>query len=303
MRWRGTLSAAGLAALLVTGTAIAAGAADPAQNVKDDGGRIDPPTSGGFCDEGDAVRTIRPDKGPFFGIRVNSMDVRAEAKRVACLEYACDGLLPGDGSKRYQLVRNVWRGGVAPNESCDEVLAAPLPAGAEVRYETFIRTTRWVRDVGPDGETPVGGFVGEMRIDAARGAGDATIRLPLVALRLIGTQGLRPGRGDPTDALAGSDKRCGAPLHEEGFYQGGFDRRGLAFLARLAQEQGGSVEPFRTLAGARIVGTFEGQLTLDPTADVRPYRFCNLASGVWWFDGLLGWRCRDVVVADPAADR
>ena len=299
MRWSGSFSAAGLAALLVTGTALAAGAADPAQNVKDEGGPIDAPTRGGFCDAADAVRTIRPDKGPFFGIRVNSMDVRAEAKRVACLEYACRGLLPGDGSKRYQLVRNVWRGGVTPDAGCDETLAAPLPEGADVRYEAFLRTTRWVRDVGGNGETPVGGFVGEMQIDAARGTGADTLRLPLVALRLIGTQGLRPGRGDPAEnVLAAQDKRCSAPLHEEGFYQGGFDRRGLAFLARLAHEQGGSIEPFRMLAGARIVGTFEGQLTLDPTADVRPYRFCNLESAVWWFDGLLGWRCRDVVVAD-----
>ena len=301
------MSAAGVAALLVTGTALAAGAADPAQDVKDDGGRIDAPTRGGFCDEADAVRAIRPDKGPFFGIRVNSMDVRAEARRVACLEYACRGLLPDEGSHRYQLVRNVWRGGVAPNEGCDETLAAPLPVGAEVRYETFIRTTRWVRDTGPNGVTPVGGFVGEMRIDAARGTGDATIRLPLVALRLIGTQGLRPGRGDPSESAVAlsdaSDKRCGAPLHEEGFYQGGFDLRGLAFLARLARDRGDSIEPFRMLATARIAGTFEGTLTLDPTADVRPYRFCNLASAVWWFDGLLGWRCRDAVVADPAAAR
>jgi hypothetical protein len=301
------LPAAGLAALLVAGTALAGGVASPAQNaddVKDDGGPIDPPTRGGFCDEADVVRTIRPDKGPFFGLRVNSMDMRAEAKRVACLEYACHGLLPGDGSKRYQLVRNVWRGGVAANEPCDEVLAAPLPEGAEVRYEAFLRTTRWVRDVGPNGETPVGGFVGEMKIEAARGTGDATLRLPLVELRLIGTQGLRPGRGDPAESvLAASDKRCGAPLHEEGFYQGGFDRRGLAFLARIAREQGGSIEPFRALAGARIVGTFEGQLTLYPTADVRPYRFCDLESGVWWFDGLLGWRCHDAVVADPEAAR
>ena len=298
------MSAAGLAALLVTGTALAAGAAEPAGNVQDDGGRIDPPTRGGFCDEADAVRPIRSDRGPFFGIRVNSMDLRAEAKRVACLEYACQGLLPGDGSQRYQLVRNVWRGGVAKNEDCDEVLAAPLPEGADVRYEAFLRTTRWVRDHGPNGETPVGGFVGEMQIDAARGTGDQTLRLPLVDLRLIGTQGLRPGRGDPSEAvLAASDKRCGAPLHEEGFYQGGFDRRGLTFLARIAHEQGGSIEPYRALAGARIVGTFEGQLTLAPTDDVRPYRFCNLESGVWWFDGLLGWRCRDVVVGEPAETR
>lgn len=300
MRWRSVLPAAGVAALLVTGTALAAGAAAPAQNAQDDGGTIDAPTRGGFGDAADAVRPIRTDRGPFFGLRVNSMDLRAEAKRVACLEYACQGLLPGDGSKRYQLVRNVWRGEVAPNASCDETLAAPLPAGADVRYEAFVRTTRWVRDVGPNGETPVGGFVGEMQIDAARGTGDSAIRLPLVDLRLIGTQGLQPGRGDPTTVLAASDKRCSAPLHEEGFYQGGFDRRGLALLARVAHEQGGSIEPFRMLAGARIVGTFEGQLTLGPSDDTRPYRFCDLASGVWWFDGLLGWRCRDAVVGDTA---
>lgn len=301
MRWRGVSCAAGLAALLVTGTALAAGVAAPAQpanDAEDDGGPIDPPTRGGFCDAADAVRPIRRDKGPFFGLRVNSMDLRAEAKRVACLEYACHDLLPGEGSRRYQLVRNVWRGGVAPNEHCDETLAAPLPEGADVRYEAFLRTTRWVRDTGPNGETPVGGFVGEMKIDAARGSGEDTLRLPLVELRLIGTQGLRPGRGDPMDALASSDKRCSAPLHEEGFYQGGFDRRGLAFLARVAQLQGGDVAPFRALAGARIVGTFEGQLTLGEADDARPYRFEDLASGVWWFDGLLGWRCRDAVVAD-----
>jgi hypothetical protein len=299
--------AAGLAALLVTGTALAAGVADanPADDAADDGGRIDAPTRGGFCDAADAVRPIRRDKGPFFGLRVNSMDVRAEAKRVACLEYACHDLLPGEGSRRYQLVRTVWRGGVSPNEHCDETLAAPLPAGADVRYEAFLRTTRWVRDRGPNGETPVGGFVGEMKIDAARGSGEDTLRLPLVALRLIGTQGLRPGRGDPSALdLAAPDKRCSAPLHEEGFYQGGFDRRGLAFLARVAQEQGGDVAPFRALAGARIVGTFEGQLTLaESDEDNRPYRFCNLKSGVWWFDGLLGWRCRDAVVGDPEAAR
>ena len=291
MRSVNWLVATGLAGVMVAGTALAGGGAEA-------GGAKPPELNGGLGDPADSVRKIDRKRGPFYGLRVNSMDLAAEATRIACFEYACDGLLPGEGAQKYQVVRSAWRGEITPNTACDEVLGAALAPGANVRYPAHMITTRWIRDVGPNGRTPVGGFVGELAISVARGEGADAVKLPLIALRVIGTQGLRPGRGDPDDLLTSNMERCSAPRHDEGSYHGGFDRRGLAFLANAAQEAGGDVEHFRTLANSRIVGTFEGQLSIDDTADARPDRFCNLTKGQWWFDGLLGWRCKRAAVVE-----
>lgn len=289
MQWKRWATSLGLAGAMVTGTALAAGGASDAAGVKA------PPARGGLGDPADAARVVDADRGPFYGIRVNAMDLRADAKRVACFEYAIAGILPGEGAERYQLVRTAWRGDVTRDADCDEVLGLPFPAEAAVRYVGRMVTTRWIRDVGPNGKTPVGGFVGELAVDVTRGdSADAPV-LPLLALRVIGTQGLRPSRGDEF-GIAGD--RCSAPPHDEGFYQGGYDRRTLTVLARVAQDAGRPVETFRILANARIVGTFEGELTLDPTMDPRPNRFCALSSGTWSFGGLLGWRAKRVAVAE-----
>ena len=108
---------------------------------------------------------------------------------MACLEYALPGTFAGEGSQRYQLVRTAWAGDVKRDADCDEVLGLAFPPGASVRYVGRMTTTRWIRDTGPNGRTPVGGFVGTLAVDVTRGdAADAPV-LPLLALRVIGTQG------------------------------------------------------------------------------------------------------------------
>lgn len=295
MRWltRGA-AAAGLAAVMVAGTALAAGAGSVEADAD---ARVDvPSTRGGLGDAADGSRAIDATNGRFYGIRVNSMNLAAEAKRVACFEYAIPDLETGTTAEKYQLVRSVWRGEMKRNESCDEVLGLTLPEGALVRFPARMMTTRWIRDVGPNGSTPVGGFVGELAVSVTRGELEP---VPLLALRVIGTQGLRPHRGDPEDATYSEMERCSAPLHDEGFYQGGFDRRGLVRFAKIAKAAGDDLKLLRELANARIIGTFEGRVALDAALDERAYRFCNLSKGAWWFDGLLGWRARRVVVSEP----
>jgi hypothetical protein len=280
---------------MVAGTAFAAGGAGSDGSVKA------PQLRGGLGDPSDATHVVDGDRGPFYGLRVNSMNFAADAKNVANFEYTIAGFLPGDGRETYQLVRTAWRGDVTRNMDCDEVLGLAFPAGASLRYVGRMVTTRWIRDVGPNGKTPVGGFVGEFSVAVTRGdTADAPV-LPLLALRVIGTQGLRPMRGDPTDPTYSPMDRCSAPLHDEGFYQGGFDHRTLTVLAKGAQDAGNSLKPYRALWNTRIIGTFEGRLDLAPTADPLAYRFGALSKGAWWFDGLMGWKADRAAVPSTAS--
>src|SRR5262245_35105703 len=80
-------------------------------------------------------RPIHPTNGPWFALRVNSMDVAAEAENLAAFEYACHGFAPGEDAKKYVLVRTYYKGSVAPSE-CDELLSILLPEGATARYRT-----------------------------------------------------------------------------------------------------------------------------------------------------------------------
>jgi len=245
---------------------------------------------GGFGDPADLRRVPPWRRGPAYGLRVNSMDVEAKALNLAWFDYACDGLSPDEGSRRYQLVRTAYLGAVTPDKDCDEILRFVVPPDAAVRYEARMITTRWVRDVGPNGVTPVGGFLGEMSVSVTRGG---LAPVPIFNVRLAGTQGLRPQRADPTDSTVVPGDRCSAPLHDEGFYAGGFDRRGLTRLAHASQNAGGPPpEAFRKLLNARVLGTFEGRLELSPSTEARPYRFARIDKAAWWFDGLVGWRCK-----------
>jgi hypothetical protein len=287
---------------MVAGTAFAAGASGNVGGSADGGADPTPYFSGGFGASADGNRPIDAVNGPFYGLRVNSMDFTADAKRVAEFDYTLAGFLPGDADQHYQLVRTVWSGDVARDANCDEMLGLPFPADASVRFLGRMTTTRWIRDLGPNGKTPVGGFVGDFDVDVTR-AGAETVVVPLLSLRVIGTQGLRPAMADPTLSTSGDTDRCSSPLHDEGFYQGVFARRTLFVLAKAAQASGDSFATYRQLANARIVGTFEGTLQLDPTADPRPYRFGALSKGTWNFDGVLGWRGRrtDVPAPTPGA--
>jgi hypothetical protein len=282
--WASSAVAAGV---LVAGTAFAAGGASVSVTAGVGAGV----QRGGFGDPADLRRVSPLRRGPAYGLRVNSMNVAADAMNLAWYEYACDGLTSAEGSRRYQLVRTAYLGTVTPDKDCDEILRFVVPPGADVRYEARMITTRWVRDIGPNGTTPVGGFLGEMNVSVTRGD---LAPVSIFNVRLAGTQGLRPERGDPTDSTAVPGDRCSAPLHDEGFYAGGFDRRGLTRLANVSQADGGAPpEAFRKLLNARVLGTFEGSLVLQPTADVRPYRFAHIDKAAWWFDGLVGWRCKD----------
>lgn len=278
--------------LVVGASAASAGKGGPADDVPDGGPVKEKPTFGGSVDD---LKPIENGKGPFYGLRVNSMDLRADARRVACFDYECEGLLPAEGKQAYQLVRTAWKGPVAPNASCDEILAAALPKDAAVVYAGRMVTTRWIRDVGPAG-TPVGGFVGRLevlvaRTDVAADSADA-VPVPLLQFRLIGTQGLRPQKGDPDDAAASADARCNAPLHDEGFYQGGFDRRALKALVGRFGDSDAAMRVFKMLGEAQIIGTFEGSLHLGASDSTKAFDFCALDKGGWWFDGVAGWRCR-----------
>jgi len=281
-RWAVAALAAGV---LVAGTAVAAGGATA---------KVDVSTAasarGGFGDHSDVRRVPSDRRGPFYGLRVNSMDVAADAMNLAWFEYTCDGLTPSEPRRRYQLVRTAYLGDVTPDADCDEILRVVVPPDAKVRYEARMITTRWVRDIGPNGVTPVGGFLGEMNVSVTRGD---LAPVPIFSARLAGTQGLRPHRGDASDATAVPGDRCSSPLHDEGFYSGGFDKRGLTVLAKASQNSGGApVSTFRKLLNARILGTFEGRLELEPSlsADARPYRFGRIAKAAWWFDGVVGWK-------------
>jgi hypothetical protein len=288
--WASSAVAAGV---LVAGTAFAAGGA----SVSVEAEVSSSVSRGGFGDHADSRRVPTWRRGPFYGLRVNSMDVAAEAMNLAWFEYGCEGLTPSEPRRRYQLIRTAYLGEVTPDEHCDEILRTVVPPSANVEYQARMITTRWVRDIGPNGVTPVGGFLGDMSVSVKR---TDLAPVPIFNARLAGTQGLRPRRGDATDAVAAADDRCSAPLHDEGYYFGSFDRRGLTRLALVSQNAGGApVSTFRKLLNARILGTFEGRLELEPSTDVRPYRFGRIAKADWWFDGLVGWKRRP---ADEPSD-
>ncbi len=160
------------------------------------------------------------------------------------------------------------------------------------RRGSITRTTRWIRDVGPNARTPVGGFVGRMDIDAVIAVGDGEGVLPYLDFGIIGTQGLRPRRADP-EATEATDEtsRCDAPFHDEGYYDGRFDRRGLRRLAGLVKGDELAIARLRRLAQTRFIGTFEGRTFLDDDR-VREFDFCELDRVVWWMDGIAGFRCK-----------
>jgi hypothetical protein len=183
-----------------------------------------------------------------------------------------------------------------------------------VSYRAITITTRWIRDVGPNGRTPVGGFIGRMDIDALVRIGDSQGYLPYLDFGLIGTQGLRPRRGDP-DAAADENEttRCDAAFHDEGYYDGHFDRRGLKRLLGVVGDDPIAIARLRRLASTRIVGTFEGRTRLDEDREGL-YDFCELDEVVWWMDGIAGHRCKkppevndrtpdDVVLDTPRSAR
>jgi hypothetical protein len=282
-----------VATCLVAAAASASAGKGPASDDVPDGGPVkEKPTFGGMVDD---LKPIEHGKGPFYGLRVNSMDLAGDARRVAAFDYECEGFLPGEDKQTYQVVRTAWKGPITPNASCDEVLAAALPKDAAVKYAGRLVTTRWIRDVGPTG-TPVGGFVGRLEVLVGRTDVDADSEdaklVPLLQFHVIGTQGLRPHRGDPDDAEASAEARCGAPLHDEGFYRGGFDKRSLKALAARFSDSNVGNRLVKTLAEAQIVGTFEGRLHLGASESEKAYDFAALDKAGWWFDGVMGWKCR-----------
>ena len=241
----------------------------------------------------DQDRAIRSDRGPFFGLRVNSMDVRGEAITLACIEYRCSGLLPDEPLRRYQMVRHGYRDAPIRALDCDEILPAVF-VGHTAHYRAQVITTRWMRMQGPSG-SPIGGFLGVARIDAILEPDetlDRRVRIPFIDLGLIGTTGMRPGRShDAADSDLVND-RCDTPFHDEGYYQGSFNRKGLRKIQRLVNDDcGDRIRVLRKLAGAVVAGTFEGRHVLridDPNS--RDY--CEIGESAWWFDGLLGHRCK-----------
>ena len=174
---------------------------------------------------------------------------------------------------------------------CDEILGRAL-GDRVIRYRAITRTTRWIRDTGPNGRSPVGGFVGRMDIDAVIRVGDGEGVLPYLDFGIIGTQGLRPRRADP-EATEETEEtsRCDAPFHDEGYYDGRFDRRGLRRLAKLVDGDELAIARLRRLAQTRFVGTLEGRTFLDEDR-AREFDFCELDAVAWWMDGIAGFRCK-----------
>lgn len=245
-----------------------------------------------FADPGVHRRPVHAKNGPFFALRVHSMDVAADAETLSSFEYACDDFVAGGTPERYDLVRTLFRGTVTPTE-CDEVLGILVPKGAKAEYRARFGTTRWMRRAGPAG-TPVGGFVGRMEVAATVTHADAAVEtdLPVLDLRIVGTTGMRPMRGDPDDATLQDEDRCRAPRHDEGWYVGGFSRRTLAHLLEKGDaDDAERIRYVRTLARAIVAGTFEGRLKIDPQPDDR-FDYANVAAGAWWWDGLAGVDCR-----------
>ena len=247
----------------------------------------------------DHERPIRPSKHAFFGLKVNSMDVEGDARTLACYEYVCPGILPNDQPHRYQFVRHAYRNAGLNALLCDEILPIAF-VGHTVTYSADVLTSRWMRRRGPSG-TPIGGFVGKLYVNATVTVGndvERTVRIPFLDINLIGTTGLRPGRStNAVDSRTVVD-RCNAPLHDEGYYQGVFHRKGLRVIERLVRpDSAAHIRILRRLAGSVIAGTFEGRLSLPQgVADTADY--CDLTTARWWFDGLLGYRCRKIA-PDP----
>jgi len=283
MRCGHTLRSVAIAALLVGGTAaIPLLAIDEAEAG---------PSRALFARDSDNERTIHVRRGPFFGLRVNSMDVESDALVFACFQYRCPALAPDGAPDKYQVVRSAQVDLDVDVGECDELLGRAL--GDRVRsYRAITITTRWIRMIGPNGRTPVGGFIGRMDIDALVRVGDNQGYLPYLDFRLIGTQGLRPRRGDPDAAEdAGETTRCDAVFHDEGYYDGRFDRHGLRRLLNLVDGDAVAIARLRRLASTRIVGTFEGRTRLDNDRE-REFDFCELDEVVWWMDGIAGYRCK-----------
>ncbi len=283
MRCPHTLRSAGLAALLVGGAAVLPALTVPEAEAA--------PGKALFARDSDNDRALHPRRGPFFGLRVNSMDVESNARVLACFRYRCPPLAPDGAPDEYQVVRSAQVDLDVKIGECDEVLGRALGDRA-ISYRATTITTRWIRTVGPNGRTPVGGFIGRMDIDALVRIGDHTGYLPYLDFRLIGTQGLRPHRGDPeAEPDARETTRCDAAFHDEGYYEGQFDRRGLRRLLGVVDGSALAIARLRRLASARIVGTFEGRTQLDESA-ASEFDFCKLDSVAWWMDGIAGYRCR-----------
>ena len=248
-----------------------------------------------FANESDNTRPVSDTRGPFFGLRVNSMDVGAAVKVVACYDYRCPGIQPST-SETYQLVRSVQADRELTTNQCDEVFG-PI-TDESIRYRVQASTTRWIRDIGPNGVTPVGGWIGRMRIVAVvQGCEDSVHRSVLFDAGLIGTQGLRPRRGDTTVTPDESD-RCSAPFHDEGYYQAAPHKPGLRLLKKHFEDDDVALAHLDAISKSLIVGTFEGRLGVDADA-ADPFDFCQLRKVGWWFDGVMAYRCR-MPNTDPA---
>ena len=235
-------------------------------------------------------RPIHPRNGPYFALRVNSMDVAAEAENLAAFEYQCS-FFPGRDPEKYDLVRTLYKGSVTPSE-CDEILSLLVPAGAEARYHARMGTTRWIRREGPM-KTPIGGFVGRLEVSATMtlATTETLSEIPILDLRVAGTTGLRPMRGNPDDPTALAEGRCTAPRHDEGWYLGGFNRSTLIRVLARADNDPARIAFVRTLARTLVGGTFEGSIGIDPDATER-WDYSKIAKAAWWFDGLAAADCR-----------
>lgn len=245
-------------------------------------------------------REIKPKKGPYFEIAMNSMDlVRTNATVVSCLDYRCGAQLPVLLSPRdtkfpvydYQLTRIVHRGPVFLTD-CDEifdvfnVFAEPEP----VELSGALVQTRWMRM-----DQPVGFFVGRLSV-AARVAFDG--QPPFVEIfraELSGTTGFRTSAGIDAAVL----ERCSAPYYDQGAYAGRFSRKGLRQL--LAQftdvPDTFNVGAFlRKFPRCRVAGTFQG----DNFANSRNGAdYCTIFGGVFCFDGVMRCTCKPDDIPDP----
>ncbi len=273
-----------VAAVLVGGTAAA-----PFVLTDDADAR---PGRGDYTSDVDNRRPLHRKRGPFYGIRVNSMDFDGEAKVLASYSYRCPPLGPDGTPEVYHVVRSIQADTDVDVTDCDEVLERAF-GGRDVTFSAVATTTRWIRDTGPNGTTPVGGFLGHMDLDATFAGGpDGTVTIPMLDFRMIGTQGLRPRRGDP-DASSdpGEVTRCDAPFHDEGYYDARVDPKGLRKLVRRFGDDNLVVDRLRRLGHSVIAGTFEGRTFLAADRE-RAHDFAELDRVVWWMDGVVGFQCR-----------
>ena len=281
-----TLSAA-IVAVTAAGTLLDTGSAEAASRVE-----ISRPQL--------ADKSLHHRRGPFFGLRVNSFDVDAEAKVTGCYTYKCPPIVDDGPRTRYHVVRSIQKDDDVRVTDCDEVLIRAF-GGREVSFSAFVRSVRWIRDIGPNGRTPVGGFLARMDLDATFAAGPGgSVTFGMLDYSIIGTQGLRPRRGDvSTTPDADETSRCDAPFHDEGYYEARVDRKGARLIQRLFGDDNVLIRRLKRLNKSVIVGTLEGRT--DIRDDSRgPYDFCALNRVTWWFDGLVGYRCRKL--PEPAVD-